>query len=203
MRGQLEAALADDCPLVGPRRRLHPRRLSRASSTRCASWPPAASSGSPAYQAERVPARTGIPSLKVGFNKVFGYYLEITNAHRDKIPADYIRKQTRQERRALHHAGAEGVRREGAHGRRAGEGAGVRAVRRAARRSWPPRRRACRRPPRRWPQLDVLAALAELARAARLLPADDRRRAGAATSSTAGIRCSTSLSRRGRSCPTT
>ncbi len=38
--------------------------------------------------------RTGIPSLKVGYNKVFGYYLEITNAHRDKVPADYVRKQT-------------------------------------------------------------------------------------------------------------
>ncbi len=38
--------------------------------------------------------RTGIPSLKVGYNKVFGYYLEITNAHRDKVPDDYIRKQT-------------------------------------------------------------------------------------------------------------
>ena len=38
--------------------------------------------------------RTGIPSLKVGFNKVFGYYLEITNAHKDKVPDDYIRKQT-------------------------------------------------------------------------------------------------------------
>jgi DNA mismatch repair protein MutS len=38
--------------------------------------------------------RTGIPSLKVGFNKVFGYYLEITNAHADKVPADYERRQT-------------------------------------------------------------------------------------------------------------
>ncbi len=38
--------------------------------------------------------RTGIPSLKVGFNKVFGYYIEISNAHKDKIPEDYIRKQT-------------------------------------------------------------------------------------------------------------
>ncbi len=38
--------------------------------------------------------RTGIPSLKVGYNKVFGYYLEITNAHKDKVPDDYIRKQT-------------------------------------------------------------------------------------------------------------
>ncbi len=38
--------------------------------------------------------RTGIPSLKVGFNRVFGYYLEVTNTHREKVPADYIRKQT-------------------------------------------------------------------------------------------------------------
>ena len=38
--------------------------------------------------------RTGISSLKVGYNKVFGYYLEITKAHGDKIPEDYIRKQT-------------------------------------------------------------------------------------------------------------
>jgi DNA mismatch repair protein MutS len=38
--------------------------------------------------------RTGITSLKVGYNKVFGYYLEITNAHADKVPADYERRQT-------------------------------------------------------------------------------------------------------------
>jgi DNA mismatch repair protein MutS len=38
--------------------------------------------------------RTGIGSLKVGFNKVFGYYLEVTNPHRDRVPADYERRQT-------------------------------------------------------------------------------------------------------------
>lgn len=38
--------------------------------------------------------KTGITSLKVGFNKVFGYYLEVTNAHKDKVPEHYIRKQT-------------------------------------------------------------------------------------------------------------
>ncbi|WP_214653034.1 DNA mismatch repair protein MutS [Mucilaginibacter segetis] len=37
---------------------------------------------------------TGIPSLKVSFNNVFGYYLEVTHSHRDKVPADWIRKQT-------------------------------------------------------------------------------------------------------------
>ena len=38
--------------------------------------------------------RTGIASLKVGFNKVFGYYLEVTNPHRDRVPSDYERRQT-------------------------------------------------------------------------------------------------------------
>jgi len=38
--------------------------------------------------------RSGIPSLKVGFNRVFGYYLEVTRAHLEKVPADYERRQT-------------------------------------------------------------------------------------------------------------
>ncbi len=38
--------------------------------------------------------RTGIPSLKVGYNKVFGYYIEVTNTHKDKVPDGYVRKQT-------------------------------------------------------------------------------------------------------------
>ncbi len=38
--------------------------------------------------------RTGIASIKVGFNKVFGYYIEVSNANTGKVPADYIRKQT-------------------------------------------------------------------------------------------------------------
>ena len=43
-------------------------------------------------QSER--EKTQIPSLKVSFNKVFGYYIEISNAHKNKIPENYIRKQT-------------------------------------------------------------------------------------------------------------
>jgi DNA mismatch repair protein MutS len=39
-------------------------------------------------------ANTGISSLKIAYNKVFGYYLEVTHAHKDKVPADWIRKQT-------------------------------------------------------------------------------------------------------------
>ena len=45
------------------------------------------------YQAEQI-ERTGIPNLKVAFNKVFGYYLEVTNTHQGKVPDDYIRRQT-------------------------------------------------------------------------------------------------------------
>lgn len=37
---------------------------------------------------------TGIPSLKIGFNNVFGYYIEVRNTHKDKVPAEWIRKQT-------------------------------------------------------------------------------------------------------------
>ena len=38
--------------------------------------------------------RTGIPSLKIGFNNVFGYYIEVRHTHKDKVPEDWIRKQT-------------------------------------------------------------------------------------------------------------
>lgn len=43
---------------------------------------------------EREAEKTGIPSLKIGFNNVFGYYIEVRNTHKDKVPADWIRKQT-------------------------------------------------------------------------------------------------------------
>nr|WP_211093335.1 DNA mismatch repair protein MutS [Flammeovirga agarivorans] len=43
---------------------------------------------------ERESERTGIPSLKIGYNKVFGYYLEVRNTHKDKVPAEWIRKST-------------------------------------------------------------------------------------------------------------
>ena len=43
---------------------------------------------------QRESERTGISSLKVGFNNVFGYYLEVTNSHKDKVPQEWIRRQT-------------------------------------------------------------------------------------------------------------
>ena len=43
---------------------------------------------------QREAERTGISSLKISFNNVFGYYLEVTNSHKNKVPSDWIRKQT-------------------------------------------------------------------------------------------------------------
>lgn len=43
---------------------------------------------------QREMKRTGISSLKIAYNKVFGYYLEVTHAHKDKVPEEWIRKQT-------------------------------------------------------------------------------------------------------------
>ena len=43
---------------------------------------------------QRETERTGIPSLKVGFNNVFGYYIEVRNTHKEKVPEEWIRKQT-------------------------------------------------------------------------------------------------------------
>jgi len=43
---------------------------------------------------ERETERTGIPSLKIAFNNVFGYYLEVRNTHKDKVPEEWVRKQT-------------------------------------------------------------------------------------------------------------
>ena len=45
------------------------------------------------FQAREIEA-SGIPSLKIGYNRVFGYYIEVTNAHKEKVPPTYIRKQT-------------------------------------------------------------------------------------------------------------
>ncbi|MFP6659438.1 MAG: DNA mismatch repair protein MutS [Pirellulales bacterium] len=92
VREQLEAAFEDDCPLSSReggfiRSSYHEkldelRDLSRGGKQWIA-----------AYQADEV-QRSGIPSLKIGYNKVFGYFLEVTHTHRDKVPDHYIRKQT-------------------------------------------------------------------------------------------------------------
>ena len=114
-----------------------------------------------ALQAEER-ARTGIASLKVGYNRVFGYYIEITNANRDLVPADYQRRQTLTgaeryitpalkafEEKVLHATERmETLERELVEGLRARVGAQVTRLQGIA---------------RRCAQLDVLAALAEVA----------------------------------------
>lgn len=92
IRGEIEAAIVDEAPLItsdggmirdGYSAPLDEfRDLARGGKKWIAE-----------YQAQEI-QRTGIHSLKVGFNKVFGYYLEVTAAHFEKVPVDYIRKQT-------------------------------------------------------------------------------------------------------------
>jgi DNA mismatch repair protein MutS len=92
LAAELRAGLADNCPLAtregGIIRQGYNSDLDQLREL--------ASGGKEwlsAYQASEQ-ARTGIPSLKIGFNRVFGFYLEVTNTHRDKVPPDYLRKQT-------------------------------------------------------------------------------------------------------------
>ncbi len=92
LRGKLEAALVDECPLSAAdgnfiRKGFDSeldtlRELARGGKEWIAR-----------YQAAQM-EETGIPNLKVGFNRVFGYYLEVSQAHQAKVPASYIRKQT-------------------------------------------------------------------------------------------------------------
>ncbi len=92
LRDQLLAALKEECPLHlrdggfvrdGYSEQLDElRRLATGGKQWIAN-----------YQARQI-EETDIPSLKVGYTKVFGYYLEVTNAHKDKIPPHFIRKQT-------------------------------------------------------------------------------------------------------------
>jgi DNA mismatch repair protein MutS len=96
IRAEIEAALVDDPPLAikegGLIRDGYHAELDelRAHASGGKSW-------IARFQTEQI-RKTGIPSLKVGFNKVFGYYIEIThaqaNARGANIPSDYLRKQT-------------------------------------------------------------------------------------------------------------
>ena len=97
-------------------------------------------------------ARTGIANLRVEYNKVHGFYIEVTHGQTDKVPDDYRRRQTLKNCRALHHAGTEGLRGQGAVG--AGQGAGAReaAVRPAAGRPGAAHRRAADDRAARWPR---------------------------------------------------
>jgi len=92
LRVRLEEALRDEPPLQlregGMIREGYSEELDelRVVSTEGSQW-------FARYQ-QKESDRTSIPNLKIGYNKVFGYYLEVTNSHKDNVPEDYIRKQT-------------------------------------------------------------------------------------------------------------
>ncbi|MEO0530310.1 MAG: DNA mismatch repair protein MutS [Planctomycetota bacterium] len=89
---RLTAALADDCP-ISPREGGFIREGFSPELDECRQLMAGGKQWMASYQA-KMQAECDIPSIKVGFNKVFGYYLEVTHAHTDKVPADFIRKQT-------------------------------------------------------------------------------------------------------------
>ena len=92
IRSQLEAALTDDCPLTS-RDGGYIRSGFHAELDEQRELMQGGKQWMARYQAQAMD-ETGIPNIKVGFNKVFGYYLEVTHAHREKVPPEFIRKQT-------------------------------------------------------------------------------------------------------------
>ena len=92
LRARLEEALRDEPPLQlregGMIREGYNEELDelRVVSTEGSQW-------FARYQQKEID-RTSIPNLKIGYNKVFGYYLEVTNSHKNNVPEEYIRKQT-------------------------------------------------------------------------------------------------------------
>jgi DNA mismatch repair protein MutS len=92
IRAKLELALLENCPLVAREGGI----IRPGYNSQLDALNELAAGGKQwiaRYQAEES-QRTGIANLKVGFNKVFGYYIEVTNSHGHKIPENYIRKQT-------------------------------------------------------------------------------------------------------------
>ncbi len=92
IRGSLEQGLVDECPL-SPRDGNFIRAGYRSDVDELRKLMAGGKQWMAQYQTDEC-QRTGIASMKVGFNQVFGYFLEVTHAHREKVPADYIRKQT-------------------------------------------------------------------------------------------------------------
>ena len=92
LRETLDAALVDDPPATAKEGGVF-RRGYHAPLDELHSISRSGKEWIAQFQAAEI-TRTGIASLKVGFNQVFGYYIEITHAHASKIPSDYQRKQT-------------------------------------------------------------------------------------------------------------
>ncbi len=92
LREALESALVDDPPM-SPREGGVFRRGYNADLDELHEIATSGKNWIARFQADEI-LRTGINSLKVGYNQVFGYYIEITNTHASRIPPDYTRKQT-------------------------------------------------------------------------------------------------------------
>jgi DNA mismatch repair ATPase MutS len=107
--------------------------------------------------------RLDIKSLKVGYNKVFGYYIEVTKSNLDKVPADYIRKQTIANGERLHHARPQGVRDAGAQRRRAPAGDRAASSLASCVCRWRRTASSCCNWPHALAELDVFAALGDVA----------------------------------------
>ena len=199
VRAEIEQALADEPPLTTTegdvfQRGYHPqldelRGLARGGKEWIAR-----------YQAEEI-TRTGIPNLKVGFNRVFGYYLEVTASQAQKGARRLHPQADAQEPGALHHAAAQGARGQSAARRRAGHLARAGAVRRSARAGRRPIATADRNGGRILAEIDVLAALGDRRRAAQLLPAGTLSRSRSSTSAKGGIPCSIGLKPSGEFVP--
>ena len=192
-RGCSTRRLVDEPPLAAARRRRHPRRAIDAELDELREHRRAAArSGSPASRPTRSHAPASRPRRSASTRSS-----ATTSRSRTPTDAQGARRlhpqADAQERRALHHAGAEGVRGEGASApRTAPSSSSTSSSSRSATRG----RRSTSRPlqtlPRSWPRVDVLSALAALRAAAALRPAGpDRRRADARDRATAGIPCST------------
>lgn len=92
LRDRLTAALDEECPTTS-REGGFIREGFSPELDECRGLMAGGKQWMAGYQAKMQDA-CDIPSIKVGFNKVFGYYLEVTHAHRDKVPPEFIRKQT-------------------------------------------------------------------------------------------------------------
>ncbi len=162
-RPHLDRAVAEEPPAGLERGRLIRRGLlGRARRDRRPS-PRTARRPSPRLEAQER-ERTGIGSLKVRYNRVFGYYLEVTKPNLHLVPTDYERRADHGGRRALRHPRAEGVRGEGARPPRSGASRWRSGSSRSSGRRW--RREAGAHPRRAADAVATADALLSLARVA-------------------------------------
>lgn len=93
LRGHLQTALVDECPLSVSDGKKFIRDGFDDELDQLRALAQGGKQWIAEYQQSQI-EQTGIANIKVGYNRVFGYFLEVSNAHRDKIPQHFIRKQT-------------------------------------------------------------------------------------------------------------